>query len=84
LFASGPDKFGAPGNVVLFRTTPKRLKSAEWCKTLPSLELQAAAKGPMDGDYQVADISLADFGRKEIEIAEVSVRKVVMSLVAYQ
>ena len=24
-----------------------------------------------EGDYRVADISLADFGRKEIEIAEV-------------
>ncbi|HBJ93314.1 MAG TPA: hypothetical protein DDZ43_10595, partial [Hyphomonadaceae bacterium] len=24
----------------------------------------------MSNDYQVADISLADFGRKEIEIAE--------------
>ncbi|CAE7441398.1 SAHH, partial [Symbiodinium sp. KB8] len=31
----------------------------------------AAAAGPKDGDYQVADISLADFGRKEIELAEV-------------
>lgn len=25
------------------------------------------------GDYRVADISLADFGRKEIELAEVEV-----------
>jgi len=25
----------------------------------------------MEGDYKVADISLADFGRKEIELAEV-------------
>lgn len=25
------------------------------------------------GDYRVADISLADFGRKEIKIAEVSI-----------
>ena len=25
------------------------------------------------GDYKVADISLADFGRKEIEIAEIEV-----------
>ncbi len=25
----------------------------------------------MDGDYRVADISLADFGRKEIKLAEV-------------
>lgn len=33
--------------------------------------MAAAAAGPKDGDYQVADISLADFGRKEIELAEV-------------
>ena len=38
---------------------------------LVALRLQAAATGPKDGDYQVADISLADFGRKEIELAEV-------------
>jgi len=25
------------------------------------------------GDYRVADISLADFGRKEIKLAEVSI-----------
>ncbi|MDV3253990.1 MAG: adenosylhomocysteinase, partial [Lysobacter sp.] len=24
----------------------------------------------MDGDYKIADISLADYGRKEIDIAE--------------
>jgi S-adenosylhomocysteine hydrolase len=27
------------------------------------------------GDFRVADISLADFGRKEIELAEHEVRK---------
>ena len=27
------------------------------------------------GDYKVADISLADFGRKEIELAEIEVSK---------
>jgi S-adenosylhomocysteine hydrolase len=27
----------------------------------------------MMGDYRVADISLADFGRKEIQLAEVEV-----------
>jgi S-adenosylhomocysteine hydrolase len=27
------------------------------------------------GDYRVADISLADFGRKEIQLAEVEVSR---------
>ena len=29
-----------------------------------------------EGDYRVADISLADFGRREIDIAELEVRAI--------
>lgn len=56
--------FSAPRQIV-----PHRCARHNLTPNLP----QAAAKGPKDGDYQVADISLADFGRKEIELAEVRV-----------
>src|SRR3954453_7972679 len=36
----------------------------------PSLESSAMATAPTATDYKVADVGLADFGRKEITLAE--------------